>query len=341
MAVTAMIILGVLIFLLTGNSTLFKSEATLFTFLDDAAAMATGAPVRLNGILIGQVKKIELSGSNQPQRIVRVTMEVDGTMLPSIPVDSVVAISAENVLGTKFINIKKGQSKQTVQNNAEVKALDTRDFDEVVQSGYALLTSLQGILTRVDKIVGLVENGQGSIGKLLTDEELYQRLNLIAADVQKVTGALNQNKGTLGKLLYDEAMYNDVRGTIAHVDQLIDSVQKGQGTAGKLINDPVLYNDLDKTILEMRNLIADLNAGKGTAGKLLKDEDLHNELRATLVKLNTTIDKVNSGQGTVGQLLVNPQLYDSLNGASAELNQFMKDFRKDPRKYLRIKLALF
>jgi phospholipid/cholesterol/gamma-HCH transport system substrate-binding protein len=38
---------------------------------------------------------------------------------------------------------------------------------------------------------------------------------------------------------------------------------------------------------------------------------------------------------------VNPQLYESLNGATRELHELMKDFRANPKKFLRIKLALF
>jgi phospholipid/cholesterol/gamma-HCH transport system substrate-binding protein len=53
------------------------------------------------------------------------------------------------------------------------------------------------------------------------------------------------------------------------------------------------------------------------------------------------IDKVNSGQGTIGQLLVNQQLYDNLNGATREMHLLMKDFRSNPKKFLRIKLAIF
>ena len=48
-----------------------------------------------------------------------------------------------------------------------------------------------------------------------------------------------------------------------------------------------------------------------------------------------------AGQGTLGQLMVNPQLYESLNGATYEMHEFLKEFRKDPRKYLRIKASIF
>ena len=74
--------------------------------------------------------------------------------MQDIPVDSEAAISAENVLGTKFINIKQGTATATVQNGAEIKALDTAEFEEVVQQSYTLLSSLQGIIKRVDRIVG-------------------------------------------------------------------------------------------------------------------------------------------------------------------------------------------
>ena len=39
--------------------------------------------------------------------------------------------------------------------------------------------------------------------------------------------------------------------------------------------------------------------------------------------------------------LVNPQLYDTLNGATGEMQQLVKAIRENPKKYLRIKLALF
>jgi phospholipid/cholesterol/gamma-HCH transport system substrate-binding protein len=341
MAVVAMAILGVLIFLLTGDTKLFAKEEVIYTYMDDSAALAKGAPVRLNGILAGKVKDVTLSGERQPQRVIKIAMEIDKKMLPLIPVDSVAAISAENVLGTKYINIKKGQSTVPVQPGAEIKSLDTREFDEVVQQGYSLLTSLQGILKRVDTIVGLVEVGQGSIGKLLVDETLYNKILAVVSEGQKITAALSTNKGTIGKLIYDDTLYTDVRGSLARVDGLLADLQQGKGTAGKLLNDDALYTDLRKSIAEVNTLVGDLNAGKGSAGKLLKSEDLHNQLKVSMGKVDLLLDKINAGQGTLGQLLVNPQLYDSMNGATRELNGLFKDFRANPKKFLHVKLSLF
>lgn len=341
MAIAALVILGVLIFLLTGDKKLFAEEATVYTYMADSAALTPSAPVRINGILGGKIKKVALSGETAPRRIIRIDMEIQRELLSQIPVDSIAAISSENVLGAKFINIRKGSSSVTVQPGAEIQSLDTRDFDEVFQQGYALLAQLQGILKRVDAIVSLVEVGKGSIGKLLVDEELYNRIIAIMAEGQKLTRAMNSPQGTFGKLLYDDAILRDFQASMAKVDSLLVGLQRGEGSAGKILKDEALYNELRGSVVELRQMVADLNAGKGTAGKLLKSEELHNQIRGSLAKVDVIMDKINSGQGTVGQLLVNPQLYDTLNGATGEMQQLIKDIRANPKKFLRIKLALF
>jgi phospholipid/cholesterol/gamma-HCH transport system substrate-binding protein len=341
MAVVAMILVTVLIFLLSGNKKLFAHNVKLYTYMDDAVGLASKAPVRLNGILAGSVAKVDLSGESNPKRVIKVEMDIDQAMLKNIPVDSVAALSAENVLGTKFVNITRGVSPVLVQPGAEIRSLDTAEFQEVVRQSYSVLASLQGIIKRVDAIVGLIESGQGSIGKLLVDEELYRRVLAVVNDVQKVSAALNTNRGTIGKLLYDDDLYLDIRRTMGRLDTMVADLQEGRGTAGKFLKDEALYDDSRRTIAEVRRVVEDINAGKGTAGKFLKNEELYNELRASMDRINLMIDKINAGQGTVGQLLVNRQLYDTLNGATTELRDLFKDIRANPKKFLRVKLSLF
>ncbi len=341
LALGAMVILGVLIFLLTGDTHLFAKNVKLYTYMSDSAALAKASPVRLNGILVGKVTDIALSGDNKPRRIIRITMEVDKNMLSEIPVDSVSAISAENVLGTKFINIKKGVKPETVQPGGELPSLDTTGFDDLVQQGYALLASVQTIVKRVDAIVSLVEVGQGSIGKLLVDETLYNKVISIASEAEKLAKALNSSQGSIGKLIYSDQLYNDFRASLGKIDTLLDGLQQGKGSAGKFLTDDAVYDEARKTIAELRKTVEDLNAGKGTAGKLLKSDELHSQLLTSMRKLDGIIDKINAGQGTIGQLMVNPALYDSLNGTMREVQGLVKDIHANPKKFLRIKLGLF
>jgi phospholipid/cholesterol/gamma-HCH transport system substrate-binding protein len=341
LAITALCILAFLIFLMTSSQGFLTKRSELYTYLDDSAAIADGAPVRVNGITAGKVAGVGLSGFSQPNRIVKVTLLVNNDFLPLIPVDSQAAIAAENLLGTKYINIKKGRSQAHVKAGDEIKSLDTREFEDVVQQGYSTLTSLDGIFKKLDGILDAVQVGKGTIGKLLADQELYDRIVTLADQGNKLVRTLNSDTSTLGKLTHDDALYNDVRGTLARVNTLVDGLQQGEGTMGKLLKDPALYNDARSTIGDVRQVLDGLNQGRGTVGKLLKSDDLHNQLQATMGRLDSLLDKINSGQGTLGQLLVNPALYQTLDSTTREMNGLMKDFRTNPKKFLRIKLAIF
>src|SRR5580704_17433243 len=85
LALVAMIIVAVLSFLLTGSEGLFQRTAILRTYLNDSAGMAVGATVRLNGIAIGSIDQVRLSGDRTKNRIVVISMLVKQDYLPQIP----------------------------------------------------------------------------------------------------------------------------------------------------------------------------------------------------------------------------------------------------------------
>lgn len=341
LAVGALAIAAVLIFLLTGTTSLFESTFTVRTFMEDSAGMAESAPVRLNGILVGTVEHVKLSGEKNKMRVVEIEMSVKQNFHSQIPEDSIAGISASNLLGDKYINITKGQSPRQVASNGELKSLQAQDIPQLMAQSATILTQFQNILGRADNILAEVESGKGNIGKLIKDDALYTRVNATVLEVQALVGDVKNSKGTISKLIYDDTLYKEIRRPIQRLDDILAEIQKGKGTAGKLLNDSAVYDEARLSITQARKMLDDLNAGKGTAGKLLKDEELYRQVNAIMGKLNQTVDKLNSGQGTLGQLMVNPQLYDSMNGATRELHALVTDMRANPKKFLRIKLALF
>src|SRR6266853_384990 len=94
MASFSMAILGALIFLLTGSGDLFTKNATLYTLMDNSYEMLPSTTVRLNGIAIGKIDSIELTGSNKEGKIVRIKMKVKQNMLRQIPEDSIAGVDA-------------------------------------------------------------------------------------------------------------------------------------------------------------------------------------------------------------------------------------------------------
>src|SRR5260221_9176252 len=173
MAAVAMAILGVLIFLLTGSGDIFTTFATLYTYMEDSAAMATSTPVRLNGITIGKIDKIEFSGLKEKGKTVVIKMKVKRSMLNQIPEDSVAGIDAANLLGDKFINITKGKSPTPIKDGGTLRSLETQDIRQLMTRAGDVLGSFQVSVDRFGALLNDIEAGRGNVGKFIKDEKLY------------------------------------------------------------------------------------------------------------------------------------------------------------------------
>ena len=337
----ALAIAGLLIFLLTGQGNLFEGDFHVRTYLDDSAGMVENSPVRLNGILVGHIGKVTLSGDRNPKRTVQLDMVIQEKFLSQIPDDSKAAIAAANILGEKYIDITRGNHPKHVQPGGEIEAVETQDIPEMIAQSSKLLNQFQTILGRVDTLLAVVETGQGNIGKLIKDDTLYDRVNATAGELQQIVKDIRNSNGTISQLLYDDTLLKDVRRPIQRLDDMLAQVQQAKGSAGKFLYDPQLFDEARDSITEAKQMLDNLNKGQGTAGKLLKDEELYRQLNQIAAKVDSAVEKINSGQGTLGQLVVNPQLYDSLNGTAREVNSLIKDLHANPKKYLTIRLVLF
>jgi phospholipid/cholesterol/gamma-HCH transport system substrate-binding protein len=353
MAIVALAILGFLIFLMSGARGFFTSKDKIYTFLNDSEAVAEASPVTLNGITVGQVSKVELSGSTQPSRFVKISMDIETKYLPAIPVDSQAEMAAANLLGTKYINIKKGKSPQAIQPGAEIPSSESAELEDVFRQSSETLGTLQSVVTKLGDIVDQVEVGKGTIGKLFVDPALYNsflaisdKFGSLASDLSTV---LNSPDNSVGKLFHDNgALYNDltgivtqVNGVVTQVDKVVDGINTGKGTLGQLAQNPVLFDQTHQILDDMHQLLAGIQAGQGTVGKLVKTDELSDEIKATMAHLDTLLDKMSNGQGTVARLLNDPTLYEDLDGFTRESHALIKDFRANPKKFLRIKLGLF
>jgi phospholipid/cholesterol/gamma-HCH transport system substrate-binding protein len=84
-----------------------------------------------------------------------------------------------------------------------------------------------------------------------------------------------------------------------------------------------------------------LNRGEGTAGKLLTDQQLYDRLNNMATRVDQVVAGLEAGRGTAGRLLHDQQLYENMNRAVVELRDLLGEIRKDPRKYLRVRVSIF
>ena len=339
--IIASITLAVLIFLMSGTTGFFGRKINIDAYFDNAGGLRDGAPVRLEGVDIGNVTGITVV-PNHPPNPVRVTMKVSTRYGESIRKDSTAMLATAGVLGETFVDIDSRQAKGPPAADGDtLKAIDQPDIQDVVRSSQGTLQNVDVLLKRLDRIVSFVESRQGTVGKLIYDEELYNRLNSTLSEVQRMVADISQGKGSVGKLVASDELYNKANAAVDKLNKIIDDINSGQGTVGKLIKDPSLYNNANETIAKANSLMGDINAGKGAIGKFAKDEEFARKLDATISRLSEITEKMNSGQGTVGKLLVDASVYNNTDQMLVETRGLIKAIRENPKKYLTIHFKIF
>jgi len=337
----ASITLGVLTFLMSGTTGLFTPKLTLHSYFDNAGGLRDGAPVRLQGVDVGNVTNVRVVG-DKPLTPVEVTVKVTSRYRALIKKDSVTSLSTAGVLGETYIDIDSSHAKGTPVNDGDTLATrETPDIQDVVRQSQGTLQNLDALLKRTDRILAFVESGQGSIGKLIYDPNLY---NQFAATVNEFKGIVDQirnGEGSLGKLVSDDEAYNKVIAAVDKLNAIVDDLQQGKGSAGKLLKDPGLYNNANDTIANVKKLTDDINAGKGTLGKLTKDDALAQKLDNTITKLSVLTDRLEAGEGTAGRLFKDPSLYNNTDQMLIETRQLVKSIRENPKQYLTFKVKVF
>jgi phospholipid/cholesterol/gamma-HCH transport system substrate-binding protein len=339
----ASVTLAILLFLMSGTSGLFSKRITLVSFFDNASGLRVGAPVRLSGVDIGNVAAIRVVADKDKQITpVEVIMKVGTKYAFNLRRDSVTALDTAGVLGETYLDIDSSQAIGALAQDGDTLPTHVHpDFNEVVRSSQSTLQNMDALLKRADRILAFAESGKGSLGKLIYDPRLYDQLSQTVTEFKQVVDEIAKGQGSLGQLINSNDAYNKFVATLDKMNAVADDLQAGKGTAGRFLKDPSLYNNANDTLANFKKVSEDINAGKGTLGKLTKDEELAQKIDTTLTKLSALTTSLEAGQGTVGKLLKDETLYNNANQVTVALQDFLKAFRENPKKYLSIKLHIF
>ena len=337
----ASITLAVLIFLMSGTGGVFTRKITLLSYFDNSGGLRIGAPVRLEGVDIGNVQSIRLV-PNHAGAPVEVVMKVNTKYGFNLHKDSVTSLATAGVLGETYIDISSVTAKGPQA--ADGDTLDTRDhpdIQDVVRASQSTLQNMDSLLKRLDRIVAFVESGKGSIGKLIYDPGLYDRLNATVGEFKGLIDDIQHGKGSIGPLLTSDEAYKKVIAAVDKVNVMIDELQQGKGTAGKLLKDEELYNNVNKTIANIKQLTDDINAGRGGLGKIAHDKEFADKLQITMNNLASLSERLEKGEGSVGLLFKDPALYNNSNQMLVETRGLVKSIRENPKKYLTFHVKVF
>ena len=332
--------LMVLIILMGGGGFL-TSKILLRSYFTDAGGLTEGAPVKLSGVDIGNVKHISVV-ENNPAAPVEVTMKVNTRYRFFLRKDSKTLLATAGVLGATYINIDSAQAHAAEAQDGDIlQSREEAGYDDLMRAANSSLQNMDVLITRLDRIVGFVESGQGSIGKVIYDARLYNQLSATVTQLQTLVNDVAQGNGSLGKFIENDDFYNRANATLDKVNKVIDDVNAGNGTVGKFLKDPALYDNANKVIANVKQLTDDINAGKGAIGKLAKDQQFADKLQNTMNRLSSVADKLDEGNGSAALFLRDRAVYDNTDKLLTDTQDLIKAIRENPKKYLTIHLKIF
>jgi phospholipid/cholesterol/gamma-HCH transport system substrate-binding protein len=285
--------------------------------------LQAGAPVRVDGIVVGQVSTVALTGSSQPERVVRVQLEVPKDRISTITSDSYAQLAADSLIGDKLVDITSGSSAASIRDKAELPFKPAADMMKTLD-----LTQFATQLRAIDEMLTEIEQGKSAVGEFVLGEQMYSDLNRRIAEIEHAVHAAADTHSAVGKALYTDELYQKFRAPIVKLDQALAQIQEAQGGLGQLLRNPAQYESLRADVASLRKSVADVRAGA-----FIQSDQAYSDWVAMVSGWMRTVDEMNASP-----MLITSETYDNLNGMAREMRGTMKDFRENPQKFLRLKV---
>jgi phospholipid/cholesterol/gamma-HCH transport system substrate-binding protein len=161
-----------------GGFKTWSSGYRLNLIFDFVNGVKIGAPVRFAGVDVGEVKKIDLLSQSEQNRT-SVCLEVWIRDIVRVPADSTVWVNTLGLLGEKYVEIIPGKDySRTLKENESLIGVDPVPTHE-------LFSKAQSIMGNLDNGINKIVNKEGTLGKLLYDDKVYNELEALVTDVRK------------------------------------------------------------------------------------------------------------------------------------------------------------
>jgi phospholipid/cholesterol/gamma-HCH transport system substrate-binding protein len=297
----ALIILGFAIVKLGQAGNLFGKRYRLVSYVSNASGLRVGGPVTVAGQLAGSIKEIKfLPPDADTSRNLQLIIEINQSIRDQVRQDSRAKINAMGLLGDKVYDVSVGTPRYRALHEGDTLiVVPSMDYEAVVRQASGAITDVVGLTRDLKTVTSGIAKGQGTLGQLVTNRQLYDQLN----------------------------------ATLLRSSALMARLENPRGTIGRLLDDPSLYYSLVRTTASADSVLAQINAGTGTMGKFLHDDTLYVHLVQVVARADSLVGTMSSGKGTMQKLFTDQQLYDQLVKTVTELNNVLIDVRRDPRRY--------
>ncbi len=280
-----------------------KPYSRYYIVYTNAGGVVKSTQVLINGFKIGQVDDVRLLEAGNAGKIL-VTIVVDGEI--AMPKGTVAEIASSDLLGTKIINIKLGQSTEIVNPNDTLNAAMEEGLSEAISNLVSpIKEKSEQVLATLDKVLLSMNDVFDSTGTAKLSKGVDDLASTLG-HVKNITGRLDNITRT------QEGRINDM---FAHTESIMRNLRNNNEL-------------LSHTIKNIKNITDSVAAADVTS--------TINNLNKSLAEMGTMLDKINKGEGTLGQLANNDALYKNLSSSSKELSLLLADMQKYPGRYFTV-----
>ncbi len=233
------VLLVITIFLIGQKSALFSSTFTVKAYFKDVQGLRGGTTVRLSGIDVGTVKSVEIV--NDTTGRVEVDMSLQSDIRRFIRTDTKASIETEGLVGNKVVVLKIGSSVgEPVKDGGFIQSEEPLGFSAIIDQTEGIMKYTKDMTRDLAEIIGRVNKGEGSIGKLFKDEELYNNATDLTRQADQslkgITGELNRITALFDTLgVGVKISIKNVNNVVGNIDTIITNVNRGKGVLGELL----------------------------------------------------------------------------------------------------------
>lgn len=269
-----LIALGVFTIVLSRQN-FFQEKYPLTVLFDQVGGLRQGDQVFLRGTKVGIIKSTYIDGN-------RVVVQTDLEVPVEFREGYKVQVVASSMLGGKMLKIYEGPlGAEPIPPGTPIVG------DEPIDILEELGVAVDGIKDMANNVAA----GQGTLGKLISDDTMYEQLQATLENLHEVSDRLVNGKGTVGKLLSeDDTLYQDLKDSLANIRATTAKINEGEGMLGKLISDEQLSDDVMASAANLRSITEKIDTGNGTLGKLVEDDQIYMEAQKLLEELRAAID---------------------------------------------------
>ncbi len=254
------VLLVLSIFLLGSKEKLFTRTSEVKAYFSQIEGLKSGAPVRLSGYDIGSVSSISFAADSTAK--VEVKMKIDNALKHFIHLDSEAAIETEGLVGKKIVTITAGSADAPeIGDGGVIRSKNPVNISAIMEETESIMGNIKNLTKEFSEIFSKVNKGEGSIGRLVNDDQLYK-------SAVNVTQSADRSMSIITKRL----------------DEIADIIVKISASMKSIVG------NIDSATIDVRNLVHKVNKGEGVLGSLIGDKKIADSVRTMLKNLVKTSD---------------------------------------------------